>query len=332
MSIHKHIPLFYIPSVHVSIDVDNNLLHGHHVKTLESDIAAYVGAKYAVSFNSASSALFLIFKYLAGKDEKTIKIPGMIPPVVVNAILNAGRIPEFTDETIWVGHWYSTMLDDKRILIDSAQHIMEDHYKMSKSGDSDIMLFSFYPTKPISGCDGGMIVSNDEEVIEYLRMLSMNGFEKSTSNESWMQTLQVPGWKMYMSTVQAMIILKNLGLYRHKVQELERVLDLYNTHRVFHMTGHKIAPRHILRTTVHNNINFLAYMESCNITCGIHYSATHRQPAYSHVPHKPLPAVEIESLRTVSLPFHQMLTEHQVERICILVERYNNTEYKKLFT
>jgi dTDP-4-amino-4,6-dideoxygalactose transaminase len=58
------------------------------VNEFENTIANYVGAKYAVSVNSATSAIFLA---LLNKNI-TLNIPTMIPPVVLNAIITSGKI------------------------------------------------------------------------------------------------------------------------------------------------------------------------------------------------------------------------------------------------
>ena len=96
------INLFHINNHKLNTRDYSNLLHDKVVDKFEQTIAGYVGAKYAVSFNSATSAIFLA---LIGK-RTTIKVPSIIPPVVLNAIITSGNQYEFTDDVDWVGGSY----------------------------------------------------------------------------------------------------------------------------------------------------------------------------------------------------------------------------------
>lgn len=329
----KPILLFHVPSVAVEFHEDYNLLHGPEVGTLERIIAGYVGAKYAVSFNSASSALFLMFKYLIDPviGQETISIPGMIPPVVPNTIMNAGYEPSFTNDTSWVGYYYKTRVGHYR-LWDCAQYIKKDIYKSIHNAEDDLMLFSFFPTKPISGCDGGMVVSNDEEAIEKLRTASMNGYEHSQRKASWMKDLKLPGWKMYMSTMQASVIIDNWTEYEDKINALYIVNAWYQDYLPkMDMPIRKAKlPLHLFTIYVENNINFLAFMRKNNIECGIHYSATFLHPVYDKYRTSDLTNVAIQSHRTASLPYHDKLTGGDVKRISNLVEEYITSAYKEM--
>lgn len=332
------ISLFHVPTVNVNFSANCDLLHGPEVEALEYTIAHYVGAKYAVSFNSASSALFLIYKYLIDPsyDQKDILIPGMIPPVVPNAIINAGLKPLFSDNYEWVGFYYHTAIG-QYILWDCAQYIYRNVYmSLSSTRDNDLMVFSFFPTKPISGCDGGMVVSDNEEAIEKLRMLSMNGYGLNKYKASWMRPLELPGWKMYMSSMQASIIRDNFeGYNNYKIPMLDNVANWYKEHLPEDVEKGKPPrssrlPLHIYTILVDNNMNFIAYMKKNGIQCGLHYSATCNHPVYAEYRGSmELPVVSKNALRIVSLPYHEKLTELDVKRISHLTERYVETAHKE---
>ncbi len=53
------INLFHVNNHTINTVNYNNLLHDTVVTTFEDTIKDYVGAKYAVTFNSATSAIFL---------------------------------------------------------------------------------------------------------------------------------------------------------------------------------------------------------------------------------------------------------------------------------
>ena len=109
------------------IDTSNysNLLHDKIVNEFEFKILEYVGAKYAVTFNSATSAIFLS---LLNKNI-TLNVPSMLPPVVLNAIITSGNDYKFTDNTDWVGGSYVLHNFKDYKIVDSAQKIEKNQFK-----------------------------------------------------------------------------------------------------------------------------------------------------------------------------------------------------------
>ena len=267
------IKLFNIPQFNVNSYNFKHLLHDPIVTELEEKIANYVGAQYAVSFNSASSAIFLIAKYYK---ELLFQIPSIIPPVVPNAIINACRDFEFTNIVDWVGDSYILARGDgfSFKVIDSAQKIVKNQFKL-KADNSDLMIFSFFPTKPIGGLDGGMVVSNNREKIEYLRLLSMNGMTSKYSQNSWDKQILLSGWKMYMNSVQATIIDANFKFLEQKKQRLSKIRDRYNSEFSLNNTS-----EHLYRIKTANNDRAKRYLELHDIESGIHYRALHNHPIY----------------------------------------------------
>ena len=95
-------------------------------------------------------------------------LPSMIPPVVLNAIVTSGNKYSFNDNTDWVGDSYILHNFGDYKIVDSAQKLEKNQFK-SECDDCDLMVFSFYPTKPIGSSDGGMIVSNDFDKIQEVK-------------------------------------------------------------------------------------------------------------------------------------------------------------------
>ena len=215
------INLFNITNHILNTNSYSNLLHDKVVNEFENTIANYVGAKYAVSVNSATSAIFLA---LLNKNI-VVKIPTMIPPVVLNAIITSGNKYIFEDNIDWIGDSYILHEFEDYKIIDSAQKIEKNQFTKECNPD-DLMIFSFYPTKPIGSCDGGMIVSNNLDKINYLRELSMNGMSQSINN--WERDIKFPGYKMYMNSIQCDIGLQNFKLYSDKLKKLEIIRNYYN--------------------------------------------------------------------------------------------------------
>ena len=293
------INLFHINNYTINTDNYSNLLHDKIVNTFEQTISNYVGAKYAVSFNSATSAIFLA---LTGKNT-TIKVPSMIPPVVLNAIVTSGNQYDFYDDVNWVGDSYLLHDFGDYKIIDSAQKLDKNQFKI-ECNPNDLMIFSFYPTKPIGSCDGGMIVSDDLEKITKLREIALNGMSYSQNN--WERKINFIGYKMYMNSIQCDIALRNFNSYPDKLEKLKNIRCIYNKE-----LGYNNTSNHLYRIEVKERTRFIEFMKENNISCGIHYESMHLHPIYKKE-NTNCPISEEKSMLTVSIPFYELLTNYEI--------------------
>ena len=312
------IDLFNLHSHTIDTSSFSHCLHDKGVEEFEIEFSEYVGAKHACSINSATNAIFLS---LLNKDS-IIQVPSIIPPVVLNAIITSGNRIEFTDNIEWVGGSYVLHeLEDYKI-IDSAQKVERDQFG-KEAKDEDLMIFSFYPTKPVGSCDGGIIVSNDKDKIDWFRAAVMNGC-KNESN-SWDRTVLFPGWKMYMSSIQAFIAKKSLRQLDEKNIKLNNIRNFYNQNLSLNNKS-----LHLYRINVKDNKKVKKELYDKGIQCGIHYDAAHRNKIYasssSHTKKRLTDASFVlsgESLResaresesTLSIPFHENLREKDLNYI-----------------
>jgi len=308
------IKLMHINDYVIDTSTFQPLLHDKIVDSFEQSIAEFVGAKYACSLHSATSAIFLS---LLEKQKTIIEIPSVLPPVVPNAIMCSGHQVLFRDDTEWVGHSYILHEFEDYKIIDSAQQIYENQYKV-EANEEDIMIFSFYPTKPIGSIDGGMVVSNDKEKIDRLRVLSRNGI--SLEQNSWERKVILPGWKLYMNSVQAYVANENFKKLSEKMSRYRAVREAYNS--AFNL---KNTSDHLYRINVKENDKFLDFMKERGIQCGIHYKALHLMDCYKKESQLELEKSEYENDTTVSIPYHEQLTDEEVKYIIEEVRPYVNT-------
>jgi len=278
------------------------LLNDKVVETFENEIASFVGAKYACSIHSATMAIFMS---LLEQEKTIIEIPSIIPPVVPNAVLTSGHDVSYRDDVDWVGHSYVLHQFEDYKVIDSAQQLDENQF-VNQANDEDLMIFSFYPTKPVGSLDGGMIVSNDEEKIKRLKILSRYG--TNFEDNSWERKFVLPGWKMYMNSVQAHIALKNFEKLESKAKRFDEIREFYNEQ--FELSN---TSRHLYRLRVRDRTEFIEKMKNVGIQCGIHYKSVHDIECYKSKNNTELVKSVIESERTVSIPYHEMLLDEQVE-------------------
>jgi len=312
------INLFNIPKMTVKTGSFNNLLHGDIVSKFEENFASYLGMDYALALNSASTAIMLS---LMG-EMTVIKIPSILPHVVLNAIRAADCEIMFVDEIDWVGGSYLLYAGPEYQIVDSAQEI--DPLRMFIP--DNLYIYSFYPTKPVGSCDGGMIVSNNKKVIDYLRIWAYNGTNHKAN--SWERVPVMPfGYKAYMNSIQAYIANENLKRLDEKNYKLALVKKQYNE-----AFGLKNTSYHLYRIQLpfspnnltHYNESFvkLAYKEG--IACGIHYKPLHLMEAYEK--RYPCEGNMDKSVRvgktTVSIPYHEKLTQKEINKVIRFVKSH----------
>jgi len=302
------INLFHLKQHTIDTSNFNHILHGNIVTTIEKEIANFVGAKYGVGINSATNALFLSILDKKGD----IVIPTMIPPVVCNAVVTSGNNLSFNDNIEWIGNSYIfTQFDDYKI-VDSAQKLEKDQFK-KECNNNDLMIFSFYPTKPLGGVDGSIIVSNDKDKIERIRTLAYNGM--SQEKNSWDRKQSLPGYKFYLPAINASVIHSALSQYEDKLVKLKDVRDYYNEQLNFNNTSN-----HLYRIRVKNREELIKKFEDNNISYGIHYYCQHKTECFSR--NVLLEKSEKESRETISIPFHEELELKDQRLIINLVKNY----------
>lgn len=303
------INLFHIPNYKIDTSNFSNLLHDKVVNSFEEEFCEYVGAKYGCSFNSATNAIFLS---LLGKNQ-TVSAPSVIPPVVCNAIITSGNKLNFVDNIEWVGNSYVLHAFDDYKIIDSAQKVERNQFLNEATGE-DLMIFSFYPTKPVGSCDGGIIVSDDKNKIEWFKQATLNGM--TFSKDNWERKIAFPGYKMYMNSIQCYIAKKNLQLLDEKNNKLEEVREKYNKY-----FGLNNSSKHLYRLNVNNRNEFISKMKENNIQIGVHYTALHENKTYANELVE-LHKSSLEGKTTVSIPYHEKLSNNDIEKIVKGVEKY----------
>ena len=303
------INLFHVPSYTIDTSRFSHVLHDEVVGELEENFAQYVGAKYACTANSAFSLLFLsLIRY-----KEIVDVPSTMPIVVPNAVVAAGNKVRFYDDIDWVGHCYH--LHDN--IFDSAQEVRRNQYQ-DLNNDNAVVIFSFYPTKPVSGCDGGMAVSNNKDFIDYYKTMTMNG--TSLARDSWDRKHTAAGYKMHCNSLQAFVANENLKKIDQKNDILDEISSAYNHH-----LGYNNTSRHLYRIRVRDNRQFISGMKNNGIQCGIHYEHCHSRSAFADAEIQPtcecedacvcLSNSERESKSTVSLPFHENLNKQDIDKV-----------------
>jgi perosamine synthetase len=183
------------------------LLHGEYVKKFEHDFANYIGVKHAIGVNTGTAALHIAIAALNIGPGDEIIVPPFTFIATASSILHNNAIPIFADidnksYTLDPDSVIKTITDKTKAIIpvhlagisadmdslieiakDNNIYIIEDacqsigaKFKGKKVGSlGDLGCFSFYPSKNITTGEGGMIVTNNDELAEQCRLIRHHG-------------------------------------------------------------------------------------------------------------------------------------------------------------
>ncbi|MBI3803038.1 MAG: UDP-4-amino-4,6-dideoxy-N-acetyl-beta-L-altrosamine transaminase [Nitrospirae bacterium] len=197
------------------------LTQGPTVDSFEAALAAYCGARYAVTCSSGTAALHLAYQAAGLKPGDLLLTSPNTFAATANAALYLGAKPLFTDidpttynlnpsrieETLstfqlkgaHLGaivpvHFAGTPCDmesiakiaerHRLIVIEDACHALGASYAGKKIGAlSDMTVFSFHPVKTITSGEGGAVLTNSEGYFQRLRRLRSHGIERTHFEE-----------------------------------------------------------------------------------------------------------------------------------------------------
>ena len=174
------------------------------VQMFEETVAEYTGAPYAVSVTSCTDALFLCCKAVQAIE---VSIPAKTYLSVPMSIIHSGAMVKFTDEE-WEGIYqlkpYPVYDAAKRFT--SGMYIPGTH-----------MCLSFHIKKHLKIGKGGMILTDNKEVADWLRVARYEGRNAVPYKED---DIKVLGWNMYMTPQQAAHGLALMQNYPKNVPDL----------------------------------------------------------------------------------------------------------------
>jgi dTDP-4-amino-4,6-dideoxygalactose transaminase len=288
-----------------------HLTQGVRVEEFEGIFSGFVGAKYAVAVNSCTSALFLCLKLL---NPKKVSIPSMTFASVASDIIHAGGKINWLDES-WSGSRYPLLTGNSKLgtIYDSAHALHRDDYTAKTN---DLVCYSFYPTKNLSGAEGGMIATNDKKYADWLKKARWH----ARVGKTWDYIIEFPGWKMNMTDLQAAIGMEYLKRIDGEAADRKKLLDAYNK-----LLGTSIKSDHIFQTVVANRPGFVKFMEDNGVECSMHFKPVHKQPAFKSC-YKKLPKTEHFEKLAVSLPLFPSMKMTEVEEVCGLVKEWNKSD------
>lgn len=221
------------------------LTTGSEAIAFEKEFAEYVNTKNALALNSATSGLLLALEALkAGQGDTIITSPYTFTSTAASA-RHLGSEVEFCDtapnsyninptgiekllssgkkyKAIIVIHVGGQPCDMESILaiakkysvpvIEDAAHSFPSKTKHGFAGTlADIGVYSFYATKTITTGEGGMLVTNNDELASRVELMRMHGFDRvawdryTSKKPAWLYSVTEAGYKCNLPDILAAI-------------------------------------------------------------------------------------------------------------------------------
>lgn len=350
------------------------LTQGPKAISFAKEVAQYCGTKYAVAMNSATSALHVACLALQlGPGDIVWTSPNSflassncalycgatvdfvdIDPATYNISLEAlkeklekatisNRLPKVLIPVHFAGQSclmreIKSLCDKYNIkIIEDASHAIGGEYLNQKIGNcqfSDICVFSFHPVKIITAAEGGMVLTNNEDLYKKMMLFHSHGVTRDSqimtesSHGAWYYQQIALGFNYRMTELQAALGLSQLNRieqfiarrrilaqqYEEMLSDLALVLPFQHkdTASSFHLYPVLLKTiekkkRLSLRKVVFDQLR------AANIGVNVHYIPIHTQPYYQKLGFKcgDFPNAEFYYFGAISLPLHFGLTDSE---------------------
>jgi dTDP-4-amino-4,6-dideoxygalactose transaminase len=342
-------------SIHQVLD-DTSFIKGPYLSDFEDHFAAFCQVTHAIGTSSGTTALHLAL--IAGdikSGDEVITVPntfiattetisyvnGTIKFVDVKpdtALINIEELEKsITDKTtaLIIVYLYGQMPDMKQIrsladdhdlfLIEDAAQAHAAEWDGHQPGFyGDVATYSFFPAKNL-GCygDGGALVTNDDEIADFTRLLLNHGRKEKYEH-------QIEGYNYRLDALQAAILdikLAHLKTWTKKRREhaeyynkglsdlVEIPVELERAKHVYYM----------YEIQAENRDKLQSYLMKQGIHTGIHYPIPlHLQPAYKNLGYQKgrFPVSEQLAGRILSLPMYPELTTDQQDYVIDHIEKF----------
>ncbi|MBD3384807.1 aminotransferase class I/II-fold pyridoxal phosphate-dependent enzyme [candidate division KSB1 bacterium] len=338
---------------------------GPRTKAFEQKFARYLGAENAVAVNSCTAGLHLaLVAYGIGAGDEVITTPYTFA-ATGEVILHAGAVPVFTDiepagfnidpekieqaitprtkaiipvhfagEPCRMDKIVEIALRHNLIIIEDAAHALGARYRDKMIGSfTHASAFSFYATKNLTTGEGGMVTTNDSEIADRIRMLSLHGLSHDAWNRysalgKWYYEITELGFKYNMSDIQAALGLVQLERFDEMQKKRKELAQLY--YQLLIENDHIILPPRPV-DSVHAwhlfvirlkgisktlNRNFIIRdLNKQGIGTSVHFIPLHIHPFYQNnfgyeMGDFPMAETTFESV--ISLPLYPDMTETDV--------------------
>jgi len=326
------------------------------LQQFETNLAAFVGTKYAVGLNSGYDALQVSLRAAGVGPGHEVIVPSHTFVASCSAVVNVGATPVLVDvlpdfnidpseiekaitgrtKAVMAVHLNGYMADMVRVMEIAERHnfcVIEDACqslgaRMDDKGAGSWGLtgcWSFYPFKILGGYgDGGAITTNDPEVARFATLMRYNGEDRETGE------YHGHGFTCLLDNLQAAFLdvkLRHLPAWIERRREIaqryyEGLRDLSDL-----MLPHYNDPRrdHVYQNYVvrsKQGESFSTFLREN----GVEVLTQFRKPYYKHealkLEDRGFPETESLSAEVCSLPMNVEISDDEVDYVIGVVRRF----------
>jgi len=332
----------------------NWITGGVKVKEFEARIAELCGVKHAIAVCNGTLALFVGLKALEIGIGDEVIVPDFTFIASANAVVMAGAKPIFVDvdartfnidpdciekaitsrtKAIMPVHIYGQSADMEKIINISKKHhlmVIEDAAQgigvtfLGKpvGGFGEVGCLSFYADKTMTTGEGGMVLTNDDNIAKQCLILKHQG-----RMGRGIYFHEYIGYNFRLTDLQAAVGLAQLGklpviiqrkktnemLYRKFLQDVPGIEFPYIDQRGFNVPFR-------INILVDNPEGLSSYLNENDIGSRGFFYPLHLQPCYSVVGN--FPNAIMANRRGLSLPSSVTLTKQQIEYVCSKIKTF----------
>jgi perosamine synthetase len=332
---------------------------GPKLEEFERSITAYVGASHAIAVNSGTSGLHLCIRALGIGEGDEVIVPSFAFIAVANAVRYERATPIFVDiepetlnvdpsqieaavtsrtKAIIVVHTFGcpanlkAILDiarrhDLRVIEDACEAIGAQYDGRMVGVFGDAGVFSFYPNKQITTGEGGIVVTRNSKISNFVRKVRNQGRD---DQESWFQHSEL-GYNYRISDINCALGIEQLKRIEPILTRREAIARQYSQ-----ILGKRSEFKLPLLAVPFRRISWFVYvirlgmqfaqvhrdwivreMHLRGIAVGRYFAPIHLQSIYKGwIAPGTLQVTEQIASRAIALPFFNRIDNDQIEEVC----------------
>ena len=223
------------------------LTNGPKLDLFEQKFKKFTKSKYAVGVSNATAALYLSLKALGIKKNDEVIIPDLTFAATANSVLQTGATPVLADideETLNISaesiikninrktkaiipvHLAGTPCDMQKIMriarsnslkvVEDCAHGIGTSYNKKHVGNfGNAGCFSFYPTKNLTTIEGGMVITNDKKIANFIQLARNHGMSRSlisrySAGKPWEYDIKDIGYNYRLDDIRSALGISQL--------------------------------------------------------------------------------------------------------------------------
>lgn len=346
------------------------LTSGIEVKEFEKEFAEFVGVKHALAINSATAGLHLALEALGIQKGDLVATPSYTFTATSEVIRYLGADPIFVDieqdswnmdpkklEEVIISHEgkikavlpvhmggqhcrmneICTLAEkyNLKVLEDAAHSFPVDTDRGYSGTIGDAGVYSFYANKTITTGEGGMLVTNSDEIAKRVSIMRLHGIDRDvwnryTSSEgSWKYAVVAAGFKYNMTDIAAAIGREQLKKAHRFLNERKASAHQYNEgfadfdfietppDAEYH-SWHLYIIRVIGEKLTIGRDSFIEELKKEGIGTSVHYIPLHIMPYYRELysfKESDYPETWKKYNSSISIPIFPGMSEAQINKV-----------------